>query len=107
MRELKDLIRDRRLELDKTLDDIAKEVGVSRTTVLRWENGEIKDMRRAKLVALATALDVEPAYLMGWQEDPAPSTSAKKRQLSELVDGMTDDEAAMALAVLKAIKRKE
>lgn len=107
MKELKDLIRDRRIELDKSLDDIAKAVGVSHTTILRWEKGDIQDIKRSKLVALAAALEVEPAYLMGWQEDPAPSTSAKKRQLSELVDGMTDDEAAMALAVLKAIKRKE
>ena len=106
MRELKDLIRDRRLELDKTLDDIAKEVGVSRTTVLRWENGEIKDMRRAKLVALAAALDVEPAYLMGWQEDPTPSVSTKKKQLGELIENMTEDEAAMALAIWRALKQK-
>lgn len=107
MRELKDLIHDRRIELDKSLDDIAQAIGVSHTTILRWEKGEIKDIKRSKLVALAAALEVEPAYLMGWQEDPAPSTSTKKKQLNNLIDDMTDDEAAMALAVLKALKQKK
>ena len=107
MREFKDLIRDRRIELGKSLDDIAKVVGVSHTTILRWENGEIRDIKRAKLVALADALETEPAYLMGWQEDPTPSVSTKKKQLNKMVDEMTEDEAATALAVLCALKQKE
>ena len=107
MKEFKDLIRDRRIELGKSLDDIAKVVGVSHTTILRWENGEIRDIKRAKLVALADALETEPAYLMGWQEDPTPSVSTKKKQLNKMVDEMTEDEAATALAVLRALKQKE
>lgn len=67
--ELKTLIKQRRTELNKTLEDIANEIGVSKATVQRWESGEIKDMRRSKIVDLAKALRVEPAYLMEWETD--------------------------------------
>lgn len=70
MKELKDLIREQRARTGKTLEQIGKEIGVAKATVQRWESGEIKDMRRDKLVALARALETTPAYLMGWEEAP-------------------------------------
>ena len=63
--EFKDLIIKLRTEMGKSQSDIAHETGVSRSTVLRWERGDIKNMKRDKLVALAKALNVEPAILMG------------------------------------------
>lgn len=70
MKELKDLIREQRARTGKTLEQIGKEIGVAKATVQRWESGEIKDMRRDKLVALARALETTPAYLMGWEDAP-------------------------------------
>lgn len=48
--EVKDIIRNRRLELDLTLEQIAQRVGVSKPTVMRWENGDIENMRATKPV---------------------------------------------------------
>lgn len=47
--EVKDIIRNRRLELDLTLEQIAQRVGVSKPTVMRWENGDIENMRADKI----------------------------------------------------------
>ena len=68
--EFKDLIKTRRLEIGKTLEEVSKEVGVSKATVQRWESGEIANMRRDKIAKLAKALETTPAYLMGWTEEP-------------------------------------
>lgn len=68
--EFKDLIKNRRIEIGATLEDIAKIVGVSKATVQRWESGNIANIRRDKIVKLAKALNVSPAYLMGWEEEP-------------------------------------
>lgn len=68
--EFKDLIKNRRNRLGKTLEDVAQVVGVSKTTVQRWESGNIKNLRRDKIAKLAEALHTTPGYLMGWEDDP-------------------------------------
>lgn len=61
-------IRNRRIALELTLDELGKKVGVGASTVRKWETGFIKDMRSDKIQKVADALDVTPAYLMGWDE---------------------------------------
>lgn len=100
--EIKDIIKARRLELGKTLEEVGREVGVSKTTVMRWENGDIDDMRRSKVVALAKALDTTPAHLMGWDDDKG-YTSSKARLIAE-IESMTEEQAALLLAAFQAAK---
>lgn len=66
--EIKDLIKSKRLQLGLTLEELGNKVGVSKATVLRWESGEIQNMRREKIAKLAIALQTTPEYLMGWEE---------------------------------------
>lgn len=63
-------IKDRRLELGMTLEEVAKIVGVAKATVQRWETGDIQNMRRDKLDPLAKALKTSTAYLQGYIDDP-------------------------------------
>ena len=66
-------IKDRRIALELTLDELGKRVGVGASTVRKWETGYIKDMRSDKIQKVADALDVTPAYLMGWDESQSVS----------------------------------
>lgn len=68
--EFKDKIKNRRLELGLTLEEVAKAAGVSAPTILRYENGDIKNVRKDKIKALADALQLTPTYLMDWNEHP-------------------------------------
>lgn len=68
--EFKDKIKNRRLELGLTLEEVAKAAGVSAPTILRYENGDIKNVRKDKIKALADALQLAPTYLMDWNEHP-------------------------------------
>lgn len=52
-----------------TLEQVAKEVGVGRSTVRKWETGLIANMRRDKIEKLARALHTSPGYLMGWENE--------------------------------------
>lgn len=65
-------IRDLRALHGLTLEQVAQQVGVGRSTVRKWETGMIANMRRDKIAKLAAALHTTPAYLMGWEEAPAP-----------------------------------
>ncbi len=51
-----------------TLERLGDEVGVGKSTVRKWERGEIKNMRRDKLEAIAKAFNITPEYLLGWED---------------------------------------
>lgn len=68
--EIKDIIYNRRIELGLTMKQVADAVGVSEGTISRWESGDIANMRRDKIAALAKTLLLSPATIMGWEEKP-------------------------------------
>lgn len=61
-------IRNRRLELDLSYQDLADKTGMSKSTLQRYETGFIKNIPLSRVEALAKALRVTPEYLMGWEE---------------------------------------
>jgi len=61
-----------RLERNMTLEQLGDLVGVGKSTVRKWENGMIANMRRDKISKIADALCVSPAFLMGWDDDDEP-----------------------------------
>lgn len=67
--EVKDIIRNRRLEMRLTMKQVADTVGVSEGTVSRWESGHIENMKRDKIAALSKLLDLDPRIIMGWDEE--------------------------------------
>ena len=66
--EMGERIKYLRKQKDMTLEQLGQRVGVGKSTVRKWEEGEIQNMRRDKIAKLAAALDVTPGYLMGWEE---------------------------------------
>lgn len=63
-------IRERRKELNLSVDELAKKLNKNRTTVYRYEKGEIENLPMDILGPLAKALNTTPAYLMGWDDKP-------------------------------------
>ena len=70
MKEVNEILKERRIELNMTMLDVAKKVGVSEGTISRWESGDIANMKRDKIAALAKALSISPGVIMGWNEPP-------------------------------------
>lgn len=60
-------IKTMRLQQGLTIDDLAYRLGKNRTTVYRYENGDIENLPLGILGSLANALNTTPAYLMGWE----------------------------------------
>ena len=78
----KNKLKERRLELGLTLDEVAKKVGVSKATVSRWETGEIENMRRDRIAALAKVLKVDPNFILEIdfnKNDPISQLSKKEK----------------------------
>ena len=62
-------IRDKRMALGLSVDDLAALLGKNRATVYRYENGNIENLPIGVLEPLAHALQTTPGYLIGWTED--------------------------------------
>ena len=71
-------INEQRKKLNLTLKDVADYVGVSEATVSRWESGNIANMRRDRISALAEILKVSPIDVMGITEsNESPQLTSK------------------------------
>ena len=75
-------IQYRRKELNLSVEDVAKRLNKNRTTVYRYEKGDIGNLPLETLKPLADILETTPAYLMGWEEhavEEEPESEPEKR----------------------------
>lgn len=67
-KEMKDIIKSRRLELGLTQQELADRCHADRTTVGKWESGDIINIKRDKLQLLSKALNISHLVLLGIEE---------------------------------------
>lgn len=106
-------IKQLRLERNMTLEELGNKVGVGKSTVRKWENGMIANMRRDKIAKLAFALDVSPAYLMGWeQSNEVPvniikKVPSKQEELISVYDQLSSRNQDKVLTYSKSLLTKQ
>ena len=66
---ISDNIKRLRHERGMTLEELARELGTTRQTIHRYENGTITNIPPEKVERLAEALGTSPSDLMGWRAD--------------------------------------
>lgn len=68
-----DIMRVRRQELGLTLEDVGDYVGVGKSTVRKWEHGDIENMKRDKIALLSKILKLSPlTFITGEVEYGTP-----------------------------------
>ena len=70
MREVINRIKNRRLLFGYSFQDLADRSGISKSTLQRYETGNIKSIPISKLTLIAEGLNTTAEYLMGWSDDP-------------------------------------
>lgn len=63
-----DRIKNRRLFLKMSADELGKRLGKDRSTIYRYEKGDIENLPLDILEPIAEALGTTPQYLMGWEK---------------------------------------
>ena len=91
--EMNQKIKELRLMRGMTLEQVGDLVGVGKSTVKKWESGQIANMRRDKIAKLAYALGTTPAYLMGWENEstneekpPTPEEQEQEARTKEFIE---------------------
>ena len=103
-------IRSRRKQLGISAEMLADHLGVSATTIYRYENGAIEKMPADILIPIADFLATTPAALMGWADEPdgtekqlpeVGELSQAQRDLIALVERLPEDICAAMLIALR------
>lgn len=63
-----------RIRQGLSIDDLANKLGKNRTTIYRYENGDIENLPLDILDPLAEALNTTPAHIIGWIDKDVAST---------------------------------
>lgn len=82
-----DRIKIRRKHLKMSADELGRRLGKDRSTIYRYEKGDIENMPLDILEPIAVALETTPQYLMGWEQ-----VQKKNDTLSDIVIRMQMDD---------------
>ena len=61
-------IKQRRKELKISADELGRRLGKDRSTIFRYEKGDIENLPLDILEPIAEILQTTPQYLMGWEK---------------------------------------
>lgn len=105
--EIGNRIKDARNLRNVTLDDIAKKVGVAKSTIQRYENGKINNIKIPVVESIALALNVNPSWIVGKSEEmelPKPKIP-KILQYYEMLNDMGKHKATERVKELTEVPR--
>lgn len=97
------LIYNKRKELGLTLEQVGDYVGVSKSTVKKWESGYISNMRRDKIALLAKVLQLNPTDLIGDDTEGAPALTEKQKQLLEMYEALPEDKRQLVDGLIASL----
>lgn len=101
-----------RLQNKMTQEDLAKKIGVVKTTIANYESG-LRTPDNEKLIAIAKVFDVSIDYLLGLESSPSPIydlsfddfTYALYNETKELTDNQKEALLNMAKVLKEANKQ--
>lgn len=100
-----------RKSLNMSRAELGKRVNLHESTVKRYEDGHINSLDIAKLKEFANALNISPAYLMGWEIDEQDLDSLTDNEEFQLLIGefaaKSDEFKKRILKALLKLKDKE
>lgn len=120
-------IKERREALQYTLQDVSDKTGLSKSTIMRYESGEISSMAADKVTVMAEALECDPLYLMGYSDDLYPERNGTytdtlddeamallkdlrdqpgMRMLFSAAKGVSKDDLELAAEMIKRMKKE-
>lgn len=66
--EMNRRIRERRLALNLTQEELAHRLGMQKSAIAKYESGRVENIKRSTLAKMSEILECSPAYLMGWDD---------------------------------------
>lgn len=112
-------LKNLRIDHDYTMEQLAQKIGVAKSTVAKWENGYVENMRQSAIQKLANLYDVSPSYILGYDDESYYAGDRLKdiaqaifenEQLGSLFDiarNSSNEDLKTIQTMLLALKKKE
>ena len=97
-------IKDLRLKNHYTMEKLADMIGVSKSTIAKWENGYIDNMRQDNIIKLAEVFSVSPTYIMGYMEN---TDEMREDEFVKLYKQLNKDQKDLVDNMLIALSEKK
>lgn len=114
MRAIAQRVADLRREAGMSYQELADATGLSKSTLQRYETGDIKNIPLSKLKSLASALNVSPAELMGWEDAELSENDLFRNRMQaeygvlfDLIDKASDHQREIVEDLLRAFIAKD
>ncbi len=92
-KEIGSLLRERRIDLKYSLEDVAKYCGLSKSTISRWETGRIEEIKRGHIYLLSRILYLPIEILLGLEtneEIESADIINKRNKIAEMLVKIKD-----------------
>lgn len=63
--EMGERIKERRLALHYTQEELAQKLGLQKSAIAKYENGRVENIKRSIIALMSDVLECSPSYLMG------------------------------------------
>ena len=87
-------IKQRRIELGLSVDEVAEKLGKNRATIYRYESNDIENFPVGTLEPLAKILETTPAQLIGWNYDDSENQNVNSNKSKAVKIPVLGDVAA-------------
>lgn len=98
-------IRDRRIELNMSQDELAKKLGYSSRSTINKIELDKRDLRRGKVKEIADTLLTTPSHIMGWDEESpeVPQYDKKYYTLILAYEKLSEENKKMVLELIEKL----
>lgn len=96
------IIKDARLSMGYTQEELASKVGVQKSAIAKWENGRVSEIKRSNLKALAEALELDPNTLLSPSDSDISQSSSSAPELE-----LTEQEARLLVTFRRLNKSQQ
>ncbi len=85
-------IKQARKNKNLTLDEVAEKINLNKSTLSRYEKGQINRIKLPIIQALANILDVSPSFLIGIETNLLEQNNDIKKRIHKELDSMNDEQ---------------
>lgn len=92
-------IKARREELNMSQEELAIKIGYKSRSSINKIELDLYNLKQSKIKVIADALNVSPAYIMGWEEKkrPEPEVDSDLEEMTKIFNSLSEDNRAKLL----------